>query len=103
MDYCEIEIKANGKVIKTINNIEVSKRTELEIKDDSIDLINLADLQERIWFELEYDKLWDTPVPKFYDCDNEEELIEFVDKWVHEAFISCLTNYYYKKYKEVSL
>ena len=103
MDYCEIEIKANGKVIGTIDNIEVYKRTELEIKDDDINLIRLADLQERIWFELEPDKLCDTPVPEFYDCDNWEELVDFVDKWVCEAFISCLTNYYYKKYKEVSL
>ena len=103
MDYYEIEIKANGKVIGTINNIEIYKRTELAIKCESIDLIRLADLQERVWFELEPDKLWDTPVPEFYDCDNWEELVDFVDKWVCEAFISCLTNYYYKKYKEVSL
>lgn len=68
MDYCEINIQHNGKVIGTINNIEISKRTELAIK-----------------------------------CDNWQELVDFVDKWVHEAFISCLTNYYYKKYKVVSL
>ena len=103
MDYCEIEIKANGKVIKTINNIEVYKRTELEITNDEIDLVGLADLQEQVWFELEQDKLWDTPVPEFYDCDNWQELVDFVDKWVCEAFITCLTNYYYKKYKVVSL
>ena len=103
MEFYEVEIKANGKVIKTINNIEVYKRAELEIKDDSINLIRLADLQERVWFELEYDKLHEAPVSQFYKCDNEDELIEFVDKWVHEAFISCLTNDYYKRYKEISL
>ena len=103
MKYHEIDIKANGKVIKTINNIEVCKRAELELTDDNIDIFELADLQERVWFELEYDKLHDAPVSQFYKCDNEDELIEFVDKWVCLVFITYLTNYCYKKYKVKSL
>lgn len=103
MEYCDIEIKVNGEVIKTLNNFEVSKRAELELLYNNIDVISLADLQERIWFELEYDKLCDTSVTDFYDCDNVDELIEFVDKWVCEAFISCLINYRAKKYKVASL
>ena len=102
MDYCEIEIKANGKVIKTINNIEISKYVEEELKI-GVDVFALADLQQQIWDEIEYDTLLGTPIPEFHDCDNVEEIITFIDKWVHNTFICCLTNDYYKRYKVISL
>ena len=99
MKYCEIKVKVDGKVIKTISNIEVNKRAALEITENSIDMISLSELQERIWCELSYDKLLDTSISEFYDCDNVETIIEFVDKWVCETYIRGLTNYYYKKYR----
>lgn len=102
MDYCEIEIKANGKVIKTINNIEISKYVEEELKI-GVDVFALADLQQQIWDEIEYDALLGTPVPEFHKCDNVKEIITFIDKWVHNAFICCLINDYYKRYKVISL
>lgn len=103
MKFYEIEIKVDGKVIKTINNIEICKRTELELADGNIDLYSLADLQEKVWSELTYDKLLDTSISHFFECDNVDEIIEFVDKWVCLVFITYLTNYCYKKYKVKSL
>ena len=102
MDYCEIEIKANGKVIKTINNIEISKYVEEELKI-GVDVFALADLQQQMWEEIEYDTLLGTSVPEFHNCDNVEEIATFIDKWVHNAFICYLTNDYYKRYKVISL
>lgn len=102
MNYCEVEIKADGKVIGTINNIEIYKYVEEELKI-GVDVYALADLQQEMWEEIEYNTLLETPVPEFHYCDNVKEIMTFIDKWVHNAFISCLTNDYYKRYKVKSL
>ena len=102
MNFYEVEIKADGKVIGTINNIEIYKYVEEELKI-GVDVYALADLQQKMWEEIEYNTLLETLVPEFHYCDNVKEIMTFIDKWVHNAFISWLTNDYYKRYKEISL
>ena len=98
MEFCEVEIKVDGKVIGTISNLEISKLVEEELKI-GVEVFALADLQQQMWEEIEYNTLLGTSVPEFHDCDNVKEIMTFIDKWVHNAFISCLTNDYYKRYK----
>ena len=102
MEFCEVEIKVDGKVIGTISNLEISKLVEEELKI-GVEVFALADLQQQMWEEIEYNTLLETLVPEFHYCDNVKEIMTFIDKWVHNAFISCLTNDYYKRYKEISL
>ena len=102
MEYCEVEIKVKGKVIGTISNLEISKLVEEELKI-GVEVFALADLQQQMWEEIEYNTLLGTSVPEFHDCDNVKEIMTFIDKWVHNTFISYLTNDYYKRYKVISL
>lgn len=91
MDYCEIEIKANGKVIRTISNIEIYQIIEQE---KHIRTLSLRDLQARVSYQI---------YGYYSEFDNLCEIEEFINKWVYNAFICCLTKNYYKKYNGVSL